>query len=48
MAASVAHGSSWARGQIRAAAASLHYSHSNVSSQSHLQPTPQPVEMLDP
>ena len=38
-AAPVAYGSSWARGQIRAAAAGLHYSHSNTRSKPHLQPT---------
>ena len=31
-----AYGSSWARGQIRVAAASLHHSHSNVRSRSQL------------
>ena len=43
-------GSSQARGQIGAAAASLHHSHSNIRSRPHLQPTPQlmaiPVDPL--
>ena len=34
----VAYGSSWARGWIRATAASLHHSHSNARSKLHLQP----------
>ena len=38
-----ASGSSWARGGIRAAAAGLHHSHSNVRSQPHLWPTPHTV-----
>ena len=41
-----AYGSSWARGQIRAAAASLH--HSDAESQLCLQPTPQLAAMQDP
>ena len=41
-------GVSWARGQIRAAAASLHQSHSNAGSEAHLQSTPQLTETPDP
>jgi len=37
----MAYGNSQARGQIRAAAASLRQSHSNAGSKLHLQPTPQ-------
>ena len=48
MAKPAAYGSSQARGQIGAAAASLHLSHSNVGSESHLQPTRQFAAMLDP
>ena len=43
-----AHGSFQARGQIQAAAASLHHSHSKVGSELHLQPTPQLTEIPDP
>ena len=43
-----AYGSAQARGQIGAAAASLHHSHSNTGSQPHLQPTPQLAARLDP
>ena len=43
----MARGGSQARGQIGAAAAGLHHSHSNAKSELHLQPTPQLVEMLD-
>ena len=39
MATPVAYGSSQARGQIRAAAAGLHHSHSNTRSELRLQPT---------
>ena len=39
-AAPAAHGSSQARGGIRAVAAGLHHSHSHVRSELHLQPTP--------
>ena len=39
-AAPVAYGSSQAQGQIRATAAGLHHSHSNIGSEPHLQPTP--------
>ena len=48
MAASAAHGRSQARGQIRAAAAGHIHSHSNMGSEPHLWPMPQPVAMLDP
>ena len=41
MATTVAHGSSQASGWIRAAASSLHHSHSNAGSKPHLWPTPQ-------
>ena len=41
-AAPVAYGGSQARGQIRAAAAGLHHSHSNMGSEPRLQPTAQP------
>ena len=44
----IAYGSSQARGQIGAAAAGLHYSHSNTGSKPCLQPMPQLVAMLDP
>ena len=37
----MAHGSSQARGQIRAATTSLHHSHSNTGSQLSMAPTPQ-------
>ena len=47
-AASAACGSSQGRGQIRAAAASLHHSHSNTGSELCLQPTPQVMATLDP
>ena len=40
MAAPAAWGSSLARGQIRATAAGLHYSHSNARSEPPLRPTP--------
>ena len=36
----VIYSSSWARDQIRTAAASLHHSHSNARSELHLQPMP--------
>ena len=42
-AAPTAYGSSQARGQIRATAAGLHHSHSNVRSKPHLWPAPQPT-----
>ena len=41
MATSAAHGNSQAKGPIRAAAAGLHHSHSNMGSDLCLQPTPQ-------
>ena len=44
----VSHGSSQARGLIRAVAASLHHRHSNARSKPHLQPTPQLTETPDP
>ena len=47
-AAHAACGVSQARGQIRAAAASLHYRHSNSESELHLRSTPQLTTMLDP
>ena len=43
-----AYGSSQARGQIGATAASLHHSHSNTGSKPHLRPTPQLTAMPDP
>ena len=45
---SMSYGSSRARGQIGAAAASLYHNHSNTKSKSHLQCMQQPVAMLDP
>ena len=39
-----AYGSFWARGRIRAAAASLHHSHSNMGFKPH---TPQPAATPD-
>ena len=47
-ATSVTYGNSQARGQIRAAAAYLHHSHSNARSEPHLQPTQQLTVMPDP
>ena len=47
-AAPVAHGGSQARGWIGAAAACLHHSHSNMSSERRLRPTPQLTATLDP
>ena len=47
-AAPTAYKSSQTRGQIGAAAASLHHSHSNAGSESNLQPTPKLVAMPDP
>ena len=46
--ASRAHGGSQARGQIRAVATGLHYSHSNTRSKLHLLPTPQLMATPDP
>ena len=42
------HGDSQARGKIRAVAASLYHSHSDVGSVWHLQPTQQLMATLDP
>ena len=47
-AAPVAYGSSQARGQIGAATAGLHHSHSNTRSELYLRPTLQLKAMLDP
>ena len=47
-AAPAAYGGSQAGGPIRAVAAGLHQSHSNLGSETHLQPTPQLTAMLDP
>ena len=47
-AAPVAYGGSQARGQIRALAPGLQYSHSNTRSKPHLQPTPQLMATLEP
>ena len=44
----MANGSSQARGQIGAAAASLHRSHRNAGSEPSLKPTPQLTAMPDP
>ena len=44
----MAYRRSQARGQIGAAVASLHHSHSNASSKPHLRPTPQLPAMPDP
>ena len=41
------YGSSQAKSPIGAIAASLRHSHSNTGSESHLQPTPQLMAMLD-
>ena len=41
------YGSSWARSEIRAAAAGLCHSHSNVGSKPHMWPTPQLTAMQD-
>jgi len=48
MAAPVAYGGSQARGLIRATAAGLRQSHSNVGSEPCLQPTPQLMATPDP
>ena len=48
IAAPVAYGSFWARGQIGAAAAGLCHSCSNTRSEPHLQPTLQLAAMPDP
>ena len=47
-AAPVAYGGSQTRGQIRAVAAGLHHSHSNVGPEPCLQPTPHLMVTLDP
>ena len=47
-AASMAYGSSQARGRIRAVAAGLHHSHSNIISELSLQSIPQLMAMQDP
>ena len=47
-AASATYGSSQTRGQIGAADAGLHHSHSNTKSELPLRPTPQLSAMLDP
>ena len=44
----MACGSSQTRGQIRATAAGLHHSHSDVGSKLHLLPTPQLTATPDP
>ena len=43
----MAYGGSQARGRIKAAASSLHHSHSNARSEPRLQPTLQLMAMLD-
>ena len=43
----MAYGGSKTRGRTRAAASSLHHSHSNVGSKPHLLPTPQLMATLD-
>ena len=43
-----AYGNSQARGQIEAAGAGLHHSHSNMDSALHLRPTPQLTTKPDP
>ena len=43
-----AYGASQAKGPIRAVAAGLRHSHSNLGSELHLQPTPQLTAMSDP
>ena len=48
MAPPVAYGNSQARGQIGAAAANLHHSHSKVGSEPHLRPTLQLVATPGP
>ena len=47
-AALLAYESSQVGGQLRAAAAGLHHSHSNLGSKPHLRPTPQLTAILDP
>ena len=48
IAAAAEYGSSQARGQIRAVAASLHYSHSNAGSKLRLRSTPHLTATPDP
>ena len=48
MAASMAYGSSQARGQTGAASVGLHHSQSNTGTKQHPRPTPQVVATLDP
>ena len=43
-----AHEISQAKGQIRAAAASLYHSHGNMGSELYLQPTPKLTATVDP
>ena len=47
MAAPATYGSSWAWGQIKAAAADLHYSHRNAGFETRLQSVLQLMAMLD-
>ena len=47
-AAPAVHGSSQARGQIRAAATGLYHSHSNAAPKPHVQPMQQLMVTLDP
>ena len=47
-AAPAAHGSSQARGRIRAAAAGLYHSHSHMGTEPHLPATPQLTAVPDP
>ena len=44
----MAYGRSQARGQIRAASAGLHHSHSKAEFEPHLPTTPRVTLMLDP
>ena len=44
----MAYGGSQARGLIAAAASSLHHSHSNMGSETHLRPTPQAMPDPEP
>jgi len=44
----MAYVGSQAKGPIGAVAASLHQSHSNAGSETHLLPTPQLMAILDP
>ena len=44
---SVAYGGSQAKGRIKAVAAGLHHSHSNMGSEPRLQPIPQLTATLD-